>query len=210
MRGIECSKGVSLNFVFVLLMVVALSVGLSGCTQEQEPSQPMSYSYSFEDGMQGWTSDGTDLDNPPVNWSVERSQKLAYDGNSSVMLYLDNVNDAGKIWMEKEFNVSPGTLYNVSVSYMFATGDFGDVNLFTIITGVSPMSPEEAGDLTFQEDTGHHLDERGFVWLEKDYNFHQSSSDGNLYVSIGVWGTWETLRVYYIDDVKVNLTPAEK
>ncbi|MFP3909906.1 MAG: hypothetical protein ACLFVX_08605 [Archaeoglobaceae archaeon] len=206
--GTKCLRWGSLKIV--LLLVTALSVALSGCAQE--PSQePMSYSYSFEEDMQGWISDGTDLDNPPVNWSVERSQELAYEGNSSIMLYLDNMNDAGKIWMEREFDVSPDTLYNVSVSYMFATGDFGDVNLFTIITGVSPVSPEEAGDLAFQEDTGHHLDEQGFVWLEKDYNFDvQSSSNGKLYVSIGVWGTWETPRIYFVDDVEVKFTPVEQ
>lgn len=207
MKGTEYLKWCSLNFV--LLLVAALSVVLSGCAQE--PPHSISHSYSFEEGMEGWVSDGTDLDDPLVNWSVERSQKIAYEGDSSVMLYLDNVNDAGKIWMEREFDVSPNTLYNVNVSYKFATGDFGDVNLFTIITGVSSNSPEEAGDLTFQGDTGHHMDERGVVWLEKNYNFEaQSNSNGKLYVSIGVWGTWETPRVYHVDSVKVELTSSQQ
>ena len=31
-----------------------------------------------------------------------------------------------------------------------------------------------------------------------------SSPSGALYVSIGIWGTWETSRTYYLDDVTVT------
>ena len=32
------------------------------------------------------------------------------------------------------------------------------------------------------------------------------AADGMIHVVIGVWGTWETPRTYYVDDVRVRLT----
>jgi hypothetical protein len=95
---------------------------------------------------------------------------------------------------------------------MFATRDFGMVNLFRIITGVGTKSPETADDLTYQDDTGHHQDEDiEFIWLEKNYTFSILTDDtGKIYVSIGVWGTWETPRTYYIDSVNITFSKVSK
>ena len=191
----------------ILLSIIMISVFMSGCIDE--PEKPTySYFYSFENDIEQWIEDGTDLGNPPINWSVERSQELSYEGNYSVKIYLENYNDAGKIWIEREFNFSSNSLYKVAVSYMFATRDFGDFNLFRIITGVSKNSPEIADDLNFQDDTGHHQDEDiEYIWLEKNYNFSLlTDEDGKIYVSIGVWGTWETPRTYYLDNIKITFT----
>jgi hypothetical protein len=195
------------KFGLILLAFTLFSLMIVGCI-ERPPKEKNYYFFSFEEDMQGWVKDGTDLDNPPINWSIERSQDLVYHRNTSVKLYLNNLNDAGKIWIERSFNVSPNSRYEVIVTYMFATGDFGDFNLFRIITGVSTQSPENASDLTIQEDTGHHQEtEHGFIWLEKNYTFTvQSDTTGKLFVSIGVWGTWETHRTYYLDSVNITFS----
>lgn len=44
-------------------------------------------------------------------------------------------------------------------------------------------------------------------WVSKSYTVHARSDErGRLYVSLGVWGTWEAARSYYVDNVRLQLT----
>jgi hypothetical protein len=173
------------------------------------PEGTVIFESSFESGLAGFAADGTDLDDPPVEWSIERSQEEADDGAWSVRLELDNLNDAGKIWIERAFDLQPGVTYDVEVTYAFGTSDLGDINTWSIITGVDPDSPEDADDLTFQGSTSTGEDEEtGVLWLEKSHAFTATpGAGGELWVSIGVWGTFESLRVHYLDDVRIEFTP---
>ena len=101
---------------------------------------------SFEDGFEGFLVDGTDLDDPPVEWEIVRSMELAFDGDWSVRLELDSLNDAGKIWIERLVELEPNRAYDVDVEYAFASADFGDINAWTIIAGAVPTDPETADD----------------------------------------------------------------
>ena len=181
-----------------------------GCADD--PSGPdgiIRFSTSFESGLDGFAADGTDLDDPPVEWEIGRSQERADDGAWSIRLELDNLNDAGKIWIERAFQLEAGGSYDVEVSYAFATADFGDINNWTIIAGVTPADPETVEDLTFQGDTGNGGDDDvGFVWLEKSHEFTATAgAGGELWLALGVWGTSEFPRAYHIDDVEVVFTP---
>ena len=100
-------------------------------------------------------------------------------------------------------------LYNLMVMFLmpdFASADWGDVNLFTIITGVVQEPPETRDDLVYQGSTGNESDtDVGYVWLKKGYDFLvRSGANGKLYVTIGIWGTWETTRIYYFDNVIIT------
>jgi len=163
--------------------------------------------FSFETDEEGWQACGTDLSDPPVEWSVRRTTETAEDGVACLRFFLNNLNDAGKIWVERPFDVKPNRRYRVTVSYAFGTADFGEVNLWRIITGVAPAPPTGSADLMFQDSTGSGSDsDEGYRWLEKSYSFDvPSGPDGVLYVTIGVWGTWETPRTYYVDGVRVCL-----
>ena len=77
--------------------------------------------YSFENDMQGWSTSGADLNLD--EWSITRSQEMATDGLTAVRFDLANNNDRGKIWIEKPFLVEPNRLYEVNVSYSFASED---------------------------------------------------------------------------------------
>jgi hypothetical protein len=194
-----------LGFLFVLCTIVYVA-----CADDTTgPDGVVVFETSFEEGLDGFVADGTDLDDPPVDWSIERSQEEADDGVWSVRLELDNLNDAGKIWIERPFDLEPGIAYNVEVRYAFGTSDFGDINNWTIITGVAPQSPETVDDLEFQGSTSTGEDEDvGLVWLEKSHSFTATASaEGELWVSIGVWGTFETLRTHYLDDIRIEFTP---
>lgn len=195
-----------ISFIVLLVAVAAYYLQTLPPLQDGEEPEPMVYTYSYESGMQGWAADGTDLLAPPINWSVNRTQEIAYNGSYAVQMHLENLNDAGKIWMEHQYSVLPFTSYQVNISYRFGTADYGDVNLFTIIAGASATSPETMSDLTFQDDTGHHQETTGIVWLEKEFTYRvETNEDGRIVAFIGVWGTWETTRVYFVDDVTISI-----
>ena len=153
--------------------------------------------------MDNWTANGTDLLDPPVHWWINRTTTQAMDGTTSLQLQLDNLNDAGKIWIQRAFHVDPTSQYYISVSYQFGTSDYG-MNLFRIITSVTAEPPASAG-LIYQDETGNGVNTTNLIWFPKSYDFvATSSATGTLYISIGVWGTWETSRTYYLDDVNVT------
>lgn len=194
-----------------LLVIPVLAIVVVVVIAFMNRPTPQQHFSSFEVDMEGWVADGTDLEhgNGTLEWSIARSQENAKDGSTSLRFHLNNLNDAGKIWIERAFDVKPNHTYQVAVEYAFASADFGDFNLWRIITGVLQESPETRDDLTptYQDETGNGMSSAsGHVWLDKRYEFTaQSGSDGTLWVVIGVWGTWETARTYYLDGVLVTL-----
>ncbi len=188
-------------------LLAALMVGCEGSPTQVEDG--LTYSFSFEEGLDGWAPRGLDLGDPPVDWEIARSAELSSVGEWSVKFRLDNLTDAGKIWLEHSFEVSPGTTYDVELTYSFASRGFGQVNLWTIIAGALPEAPTEVEDLPFRGDTGNGQDEDvGWVWMDKEYrDWVTTGSEGLIHVVVGVWGTWEGLRTYYVDRIGVRLTP---
>lgn len=198
-----------------VLIVAALAVGaLAGaCGSDDpigpDPGEPVERHFTFDTNMEGWQAAATDTLDPPIDWHVTHTSDRGHPDDGSIELHLENLNDAGKIWMERDFNLAPGVTYDVSVRYALGTSDWGFVNLFTLITGVHAAPPRQAADLTFQGDTGHGGDaDIGVVWLERTYDLSITAPpDGTVYVVIGVWGTWETARTYFVDDVRVRFDP---
>ena len=191
----------------LIVAILASASILCGCLEEEKENGSKNwFFYSFEKGMDEWKTDGTDLDEPQIDWGIERTTNLSYSGDYAITLYLDNMNDAGKIWLEKSFNLSENSQYEVNISYNFATRDYGDVNLFKILTGTTTQNPESYNDLTVQETTGHDQgSEQGYIWLNKTYKSTiQTDESGRIFIHIGVWGTWETYRQYFIDNVNIS------
>lgn len=196
----------------IALACSALGLAFLAACSDDSPTGPdgvVLFESSFESGFDGFASDGTDLDDPPIEWSIERTQEEADEGAWSVRLDLDNLNDAGKIWIERAFALESGMAYDVELSYAFGTWDFGDINTWTIIAGVHPANPEVVDDLAFQGSTSTGEDEEvGLVWLDKSHSFTATAgASGELWVSLGVWGTSEFPRTYYLDDVRIEFTP---
>ena len=191
-----------------LPIAAAVGVLAGGCgASTNEPFLLQTFGFTFESDPGGWTADGTDLEDPPVTWSVERSDELAERGDWSMRLSLENLNDAGKIWMERAFQLQPGATYDVEVAFDFASADFGDIGLWTIIATVSEADPETVDDLVFRDDTGNGSGEDvGHVWVTRTYSLGTATADGQglLWVALGVWGTFETSRTYFIDDLELS------
>lgn len=184
-----------------------LGTGLVELYHLNAPATPVGM-FSFENGLEGWLPKATDTDHPTVTWSIEPSTELAIDGTHSAKFALANLNDAGKIWLERALNVRPSQSYHVKVQFSFGTADFGDANHWRIIAGVRTSPAITRTDLTYQGLTANgESSDTGYKWLEKSYDFNLvSGPDGRLYIDLGVWGTWETYRAYYIDNVRITVT----
>lgn len=191
-----------------ILAVALLSLGVFA--RDASPPQETTESSSFENDFEGWSVNATDVGgNVPIEWSVTRSQDRAHDGATSVKFDMLNTNDAGKIWIEKAFEVEPNQTYSASVRYAFASSNSdGSANQFTIITGVLSEAPSTRSDLrpAFKDGTAKGSSEPGFKWQQKEYDFTvRSTETGRLYAVIGIWGTWEVHNSYYCDEVVVTL-----
>jgi len=191
----------------VAALAAAVLVGCGG----DGPFGPgaASFDFSFERSLEGWEEDATDLDSPPVDWTVTRSDDRAELGGTSVRLTVNNVNDKAKIWIERAYTLRPNTTYRVDVTFDLATEDFGGANTWNVIAGVHAESPEVHEDLTFRGETGNGADsDVGYVWTERSHSFTAATGDdGTLHTALGVWGTFEVERTYYIDDVRVVFRP---
>jgi len=166
--------------------------------------------YSFEAGLEGWFGNGVDLADPSVTWSVGTSSEVASSGASAARLYVDNTNGMAKVWIEQAEAVEPSVAYDVDISFDFGTADFGEVNLWRILAGAHSASPGTAAALTVQDATGNgSSSDVGVQWLQKSYRTRAvSDPGGRIHIVIGVWGTWETSRTYYVDNVRLLFTRA--
>ncbi len=201
------SKGKVGMLIIITVAILAIIVVIATLP----PPHKVELSYSFETDMQDWVPNGLDLDHsPPLNWSIARNDSMASDGNVSLRLYLENWNDKGKIWVERKFEMKANQAYRVTIQFTFATCDFGSVNHWTIIAGALASRPQTVDELspTYRDKTGNgHDSDIGFVWLEKTYNSDmKAGSDGAIWVVIGVWGTFETPRTYFLDDAQITFT----
>lgn len=193
-------------FIVAALIVVALVV-----LATLPPPHKVYFSYSFETGMEEWAPNGLDLNHdPPLNWSISRNDSMARDGNYSLQLYLENWNDKGKIWAESRFEMKADQEYRVTIEFALGTRDFGSVNHWTMIAGAMTSRPQSVDDLNpaYRDKTGNGQDsDVGYLWLDKSYiSETRAGADGTVWVVIGVWGTFETPRTYFIDAVKLTFT----
>lgn len=206
------SKMKRLASTLILALLILAPIGEFVDSPTCLASQEISEFYSFENDLEGWSINGADLSlNDPTadEWAITRSQDMATDGSTAVKFDLTNNNDQGKIWIEKPFLVEPNRLYEVNVSYSFASAN-GELGTFDIITGVFKQRPATRNDLipAFRESTYKGNHKPRYIWLDKHYEFAISSGQAtSLWVVIGIWGTFEIRNIYYVDSVRVEITP---
>ncbi len=202
------------SFAFSMSIFVLL-----GCSDSMQPlpSEPKLYkiSDSFEDGFSAWTINCLDVevDTVEIDWYVVSSNERATHGLSSAKLYVDNLTDAAKIWLERRVKVTPNRAHRVTISFNLASSDYGEVNLFSILANVLPYNPTTRDDVTagvfagdFPEGT-HNGGVQDFVWLDKSLTKSVTTrNDGTLYFILGIWGTWEGARTYYFDDFTITVS----
>jgi len=198
---------------YTLLMSIPVLLGCSDSPQPPLPEPSVhKISDSFEDGLAAWTVNSLDVkvDTVEIDWYVISSNERATDGLSSAKLYVDNLTDAAKIWLERSVKVKPNRTHRVTIRFDLASSDYGDVNRFSILANVLPYNPTVHDDVTagvsagdFPEGT-HNGGVQDFVWLEKSLTRSVTArDDGMLYFILGIWGTWEGARTYYFDNLRL-------
>ena len=201
-----------------LFTILTSILVLLGCSDSTQPLRPESGVYkisdSFEAGFSAWTINSLDVEvnNVEIDWYVVSSDERTTNGILSAKLYMDNLTDAAKIWLERSIKVAPNKTHHVIISFDLASSDYGNVNLFSILANVLPYNPTTHDDVTagvsdgdFPEGT-HNGGVQDFVWLDKSLiKSVTSHDDGMLYFILGIWGTWEGARTYYFDDLRVTV-----
>ena len=192
-----------------------LALGLSllaACSDDSTgPSPVVNDRFTFDANMEGWTARATDVDHEggEVDWEVARSDDQKAQGSHSLEFYQDNLTDAAKVWIEKSYTLEPETEYEVRIDYRLGTKDFGNANLFKNVAGARAAAPQTGADIQAiaRDETGNGAtSDVGYRWLSKSYTSTvETDAAGKLYVVVGIWGTWETERSHYVDDLRVRI-----
>ena len=192
-----------------------LALGLSllaACSDDSTgPSAVVNDRFTFDANMEGWAAKATDIvvGEEEIAWSVERSDEQKDQGTHSLEFYQDNLTDAAKVWIEKAYTLEPDTEYEVRIDYRLGTKDFGNANLFKNVAGARASAPQTGADIQAiaRDETGNGAtSDVGYRWLSKSYTSTvETDAAGKLYVVVGIWGTWETERSHYVDDLRVRI-----
>jgi len=159
------------------------------------------FSYSFDNGLSGWTARATDMGTG--SWS-------ATEESGAVRLELVNDDGAGKVWLTHGVEVTPFKLYTVDISLDLATADYDAMTSWRVIAGARATDPTLAADLTFQDGTAASAPAGERAWVARQYSVTASADkEGRLYLMLGIWGTTTGTRSYLVDNVKVVLTRVE-
>ena len=198
----------------VLLALLVAVVGCKGDGPADPPPSLVDLHSSFESGLDGWTVAATDtlVGGAGIPWHVQPSTALAYEGSHALELYMANYTDAAKIWIVRRIDVPPSRPYHVAISYALGTRDYGTMNLFALIAGAMTTEPHTREELaaTYQRDATSNgaASDVGYRWVQKATGVDVTAdASGQLYVVVGVWGTFEVDRTYYIDALRVRVTP---
>ncbi len=183
-------------------------IAAGSCDVATEPRQlPIEERFTFPDGLGSWEPRVLDVfvGDEEIDWQIEWTEERSVVGTASIRFFADNRSDAAKLWIEYIFDAEPNRDYDVQVAFSFATRDWSDVNLWRIIAGALPKSPESAEDLerVFQGDTraGPPPGDT-FVWSRRTFDTAvRTQADGRIHIVVGIWGTSEFQRTYYVDDV---------
>jgi len=194
--------------------LLGLSLSLNGCRIFVEVRDGDVF-FSFESGFDNWAARGIDVGaGGTLHWSVTTSTQLAREGASSLRFELNNFGGDGKIWIERPFRFDSARTRRVTVRFAFASADLGTVGNFRILAGVRGSPPGSGTHLTplAQDDTGNgRTTESGYQWMDKSYTFTLESlppnppgTQGEVWILIGVWGTSNAHRSYFVDSLHVT------
>lgn len=181
----------------VLLLLLGLST--TGCNQigELVIVAELDLSYSFESGLEAWVPNSADLSGPGATWSIDTSSDVTSVGSGAARFMLDNANGDGKIWLEREFELTAERTYDVQITFDLASAESGSP--WRVLAGAHDASPSSAAQLTVQDAT---TPGNGYEWTERSYTVQAAPDDeGLVVVVLGLWGTSEESRTYYVDNV---------
>lgn len=163
------------------------------------------FTFSFEDGLQGWQAQSAELGNGTV--SVEASTDRASAGTRSLRITMDNQGGAAKVWVTRELAVTRHQSYVAELSLALGSADPPAAAPWKVIAGLRPSPPSLAAELPYQDETPAPAGAGGFAWAGRSYTVPVTAdAEGRIFLTLGIWGTSPSARTYWMDNVRVVLT----
>src|SRR5207253_8794993 len=126
----------SVNKYGLLLVLLALPLSSACGRRSVAPPLPaVDETETFATGLDSWTPramDTTMPDSSEIAWSIAPSVELGNGDMAAAKVMVDNRTDAAKVWLEKEYDLAPGTTYAVRLMFDMASMD-GAINAWRII-----------------------------------------------------------------------------
>lgn len=185
-----------------LALIVGFSVVLVGCDLLAPPT--VIVRQGFEVGWEGWQK-GSDVPqdphtNRPVEWSIELSTKEFKEGYGSARFFLDGRQDDGTIWLAKVLSVPKGRPLIVNLSFYLWSPEQSDNIRAYVVAYAGALMPGEEAEFTHREPA-----DKTKGWRRYQFTIPVASTEGELWVALGISVAWETLLEYFVDDVRVEV-----
>jgi len=183
-------------------LILLLSMALAGCDLLAPPT--VIIRQGFEVGWEGWQK-GSDVPQDPntkrpVEWSIELSTKQAKEGYGSARFFLDGRQDDGTIWLAKSLTVPKGRPLIVNLSfYLWSPEQSFNIRAY-VVAYAGALMPVEEAEFTHREPA-----DKTKGWRRYQFTIPVASTDGELWVALGISVAWETVLEYFIDDVRVEV-----
>jgi hypothetical protein len=170
--------------------------------------QPVSFQERFEGSLNGWQQDADVPEDPerpgqPVFWSIEISPDQAAEGSTSARFTLDGKQDDGTIWLARPLDVAADAAFHVQLAFDF----WSESESFNTLANVAAYAGSDSptGEQDFVRQPANLVS----GWKTYTYGFDvRSSPEGQVWVALGISAVWETEMTYYVDNVRVEITPA--
>ena len=195
------------TFITLSLGTMALWVTGASCLPPDN-EEPVVFSDSFETGLAAWTQ-GSDVpedpNNPgqPVAWSIEQSDVQAEDGQYSAEFYLDGQQDDGTIWLVREFDVTAGRTYAVTLSFSLWSETESFNTLAKVAVYAGGKAPAAEADFNVDMAANEVAGWKTYTYMADA----TATSNGKIRVAFGISAVFETEMTYYIDDVEIEISP---
>lgn len=183
-------------------LLFLLNVLLAGCDLLAPPV--VIIRQGFETGWESWQK-GSDVPrdpntNRPVEWSIELSTKQAREGYGSARFFLDGRQDDGTIWLAKLLTVPKGRLLIANLSFYLWSAEQSDNIRAYVVACAGVLLPVEEAEFTHREAA-----DKTKGWRRYQFTIPVSSTEGELWVALGISVAWETLLEYFVDEVRVEV-----
>ncbi len=170
---------------------------------------PIAFVEGFEAGLGQWQQGANVPDDPDrpgqsVAWRIEQSDEQATEGASSARFTIDGRQDDGTIWLSRAiegFEPDSTVRVTLALDLWSETESFNTLAKVAVYAGSS--APSEEGDFDASQPAN-----LAAGWRTYEYVFDtKSSSEGTVWVALGISAVWETEMTYYVDNVAGEIAP---
>lgn len=181
----------------LVIAIALLAIAFGGCVSGPETI----LQDDFEQGMGNWE---VEMDLPidpetdePVQASASISTELARSGEASIDITIDGRQDDGTVWIMRSVEVPSGTV-DMRLTF-FVHSEWESFNVIAHV--VAFIGNDRPVNESSFERVGQANPAAGWneFALEKDL-----SSDGEIWIAVGITVAWETWMTYFIDDISLD------